>query len=416
MSDRSPFQHLPDRVGATLDDTVEEARVHELWRGTRNRMARRDRRQATLRAAGGVGLVAAIALVALVEWPSATPDSGSLALATGGLPTAVQSFSSQSSSSQSSSSQSSSSQSSSSHGRRIALAEGSSVTLAPGSRWEPLHNTERQFESEVRSGSATFDVVPGGPRRWTVRAGQTRVEVVGTRFIVEHTADVTRVAVEHGVVRVSDPRLDHGEVTLRAGDEVVVGAVRNAAPDPISTAPVSPAPVSPTAALPTEPAPRVVSDSSRASAESASRRASSDAWRELAEQGAHDEAYRVIGRAGLEARARTASAEQLMLLADVARLSGHPNEAIAPLERLIAEHPSDGSAPVAAVVLGRIEMDRLGRSDRARRAFERALELGVPASLRPDVERRLAELVAVDAESTTAAPAARPTDALDSSE
>ena len=81
-----------------------------------------------------------------------------------------------------------------------------------------------------------------------------------------------------------------------------------------------------------------------------------------------------------------------MLLADVARLSGHPREAVAPLERMIAEHPGDPRAPVAAVMLGRLEMDRLVRPERARRAFERARELGLPAALAPDVDRRLARL------------------------
>jgi transmembrane sensor len=46
----------------------------------------------------------------------------------------------------------------------------------------------------------------------------------------------------------------------------------------------------------------------------------------------------------------------LFLAADVARRSGHPSEAIAPLRKLVARYPGDGRAPSAAFTLGLLEL------------------------------------------------------------
>ena len=84
----------------------------------------------------------------------------------------------------------------------------------------------------------------------------------------------------------------------------------------------------------------------------------------------------------------------LLVLADVARLSGHATEAIAPLERILREFPRDPQAPLAALALGRLELDTLDRPAKAATALNLALSLGVPHSLREDVRTRLVEAYA----------------------
>jgi transmembrane sensor len=84
----------------------------------------------------------------------------------------------------------------------------------------------------------------------------------------------------------------------------------------------------------------------------------------------------------------------LLALADVARLSGHPAEAVAPLERILAEFARDSQAPLAAFALGRLELDSLGRARAAALAFRKALDLGIPQALREDVLARLVEACA----------------------
>jgi transmembrane sensor len=114
-------------------------------------------------------------------------------------------------------------------------------------------------------------------------------------------------------------------------------------------------------------------------------------WRDAAAHGKYGDAYASLGSDGVARETeRAASADDLLAVADVARLSGHPAEAVDPLERLVAVYPSSSRASLAAVTLGRIELG-LGRAARAGTAFERALALGVPAGLEEDVRARLVE-------------------------
>lgn len=130
---------------------------------------------------------------------------------------------------------------------------------------------------------------------------------------------------------------------------------------------------------------------SPASSTSHTARTLEPAWREEAARGHHAEAYALLGSSGLEREiGRAASSEDLFTLADIARLSGHPERARAPLSRLLELYPHDTRAPLAAATLGRIELD-LGQPKSAARAFERALAIGAPRALEEDLRARLVE-------------------------
>ncbi len=77
-----------------------------------------------------------------------------------------------------------------------------------------------------------------------------------------------------------------------------------------------------------------------------------------------------------------------------------------PLERILADFASDAQAPLAAFALGRLELDSLGRAGAAAVAFRRALELGIPSSLREDVRARLVEACARSGDASAARQAA----------
>ncbi len=118
------------------------------------------------------------------------------------------------------------------------------------------------------------------------------------------------------------------------------------------------------------------------------------AWRELARGGHHREAFAALGPQGLLRETKRRGVADLLVLADVARLSGHAAEAVAPLERILREFPGDPQAPLAALALGRLELDTLDRPAKAATALNLALSLGVPHSLREDVRTRLVEAYA----------------------
>ena len=115
----------------------------------------------------------------------------------------------------------------------------------------------------------------------------------------------------------------------------------------------------------------------------------------------------MLGADGVRREAARLGARDLLALADVARLSGHPAEAVRPLERVLAELSDDPQASLAAFALGRLELDALGRPGRAARAFAQALELGLPASLREDAAARLVEAHAKAGDGSAAEAAAR---------
>jgi transmembrane sensor len=100
-------------------------------------------------------------------------------------------------------------------------------------------------------------------------------------------------------------------------------------------------------------------------------------FRALATRGRYAEAYRVLtGAPGVV----DSGAEDLMLAADAARLSGHPAEATPYLERIVRQYRGDVRAPLAAFTLGRILLYQLGRPAEAAFALVRKILAEGPLS------------------------------------
>lgn len=255
----------------------------------------------------------------------------------------------------------------------VSLDDGSRVTLGPDVTVEPVENREDRLILVQGDGHVTYDVEPGGRRRWSVDAGAVTVDVVGTRFTIDREGPRVRVSVERGRVRVRGADVAGGLQRLTAGGVLEVGA----APPSEPTAPSAPSSddsVEPQ--LRERPEPRA-----RAGVESDPRPARLPRWRTLATRQEHDEAFALLGEDGFrDATARARSTDELFALADIARLSGHPALAVAPLRRIV-ETPGPG-APVAALTLGRLELDALDHPADAARSLDRALELGLPEHLR----------------------------------
>jgi transmembrane sensor len=204
---------------------------------------------------------------------------------------------------------------------------------------------------EVRGGTVRFDVQPQGPRVVEVWSGDVEIAVIGTAFSVAREDEIVRVAVEHGRVR------------MRCGDRASVlgaGARREC---PAVAEEEAPAPVE----------------------EEASRPVRRPSWRALAAEGEFEDAYRVMRAEGAPLRDDPA---ELLQAADVARLSGHPRQAIAPLERVLRNHRGDPRAPLAAFTLGRVQLEELGDPRGAAAAFARARALAPNGPLAEDALAR----------------------------
>jgi transmembrane sensor len=88
------------------------------------------------------------------------------------------------------------------------------------------------------------------------------------------------------------------------------------------------------------------------------------------------------------------SAEDLMLAADAARLSGHPAEAVPYLQKLLREHARDARAPLAAFTMGRILLAQLARPAEAADAFALTRRLAPEGALAADALAREVEAAA----------------------
>ncbi len=280
--------------------------------------------------------------------------------------------------------------------RDVALDDGSHLLLEDGATLVPRENTGKRLSFDLTKGAAVFDVVPNGPREWSIETGLARVSVLGTRFRVERGPHTVKVAVERGHVRVSSARLSGGETHLFAGQWVEVHDDETAAD--------SGAPVTDASTLAVADADAVTEASVEGPAPSASHASSPSSaapsapaveWRPLVAKGDYHAAYEALGHEGVVGETKRASnASDLLAVADVARLSGHPGDAVAPLERLLAEHGGDARAPAGAFTLGKIQLDSLGEPARAARAFERAIAGGLPSALREDAFARRVEAYA----------------------
>jgi len=103
--------------------------------------------------------------------------------------------------------------------RELALADGSVVQLAPGSRVR-VHLESRLREIVLSRGGAFFRVARDG-RPFIVETAHATVLATGTAFAVEHTSDAVVVTVAEGKVVVQAAR-NRAEpaVTLTAGQQV----------------------------------------------------------------------------------------------------------------------------------------------------------------------------------------------------
>ena len=253
------------------------------------------------------------------------------------------------------------------------LGDNSEVTLGESTHVEVLRQTTTQMLMALRRGSAHFDIRPGGDRAWVVECGRVAVEVVGTEFTLDRNERRLSVKVQRGRVLVHGELVPDTVQALTAGQELMIpyAESRNVTPESSATAQSEAVPSESTVV-------RVPSRQENAD------------WRSAARQKDWARAWRTLGADGIGREAsRSDDVSDLLALADVARLSGHPREAVLPLQQIMAGHSGDSRAAIAAFTLGKIQLDQLGEPAAAAGAFERALSSNLPGSLAEDTLARL---------------------------
>ncbi len=259
--------------------------------------------------------------------------------------------------------------------RLVTLSDGSRIELAPGAALSALASTPAELRLSLTQGSARFEVSPQGTRAFRVVAGPVEVSVVGTGFRVTNTTERVTVEVTHGKVRVRAAALPNGETFLTAGEAAVVPVIKPAA-----------------------------AAAEHSAAENGGAEA---AARDAAARGDFERAFSLLGEHGFDdAVADAKSVDQLLLLADTARLSGHPRKAVRPLERIAERYPKDERASIAALSLARVQLDQLHDPAQAARVLDRAITLGLPQGLAEDAYARRVEALSKAGEHAKASAAA----------
>jgi transmembrane sensor len=215
----------------------------------------------------------------------------------------------------------------------LTLRDGSRVTsLQRDSDIQLVADNAEATLIKLRSGRGRFNVMPRGPRKFTVSAGDVTVSVVGTVFTVERIADRVGVVVERGQVNVSWPS---GRRSLTDGDEGWFPPIGEVSAEP--TAPVA------------------------------------------FGAGAHATPIREPPQP---------SAAELMSTADKALRDGNPARAAELLRRLLRYHGHDSSASLAAFTLGRILLFDLRDYRGAAEAFAQARALAPAGAFADDALAR----------------------------
>ncbi|MFI5308621.1 MAG: FecR domain-containing protein [Polyangiales bacterium] len=265
----------------------------------------------------------------------------------------------------------------------LRLADGSRAELVgEHSELEVTHNSAQHVGLRLVEGRAHFEVVHDTMRSFVVEAQPYRVEVIGTSFDVERSGSAVTVQVMRGKVRVYGPQ---------GAEDLVAGQIKHFARggEQEQAAPVEESqPVEELAEEATITNEREAHGAKATHARARSgKRPDGSSWRSLTQSGQYEAAFAAL-RSGSAVEDDPAA---LMDAADAARLSGHAQDAVQYLARVVSDHRTSPVAPLAAFTLGRVYLDKLGQPDRAAEAFGRARELAPNGSLAQDALAREVE-------------------------
>ncbi len=282
----------------------------------------------------------------------------------------------------------------------LTFSEASQVTLAAGGTGTLEALDDQHVDVRLEHGHLDAHVTKHTGRVWRYLAGPYQVRVVGTVLSVSWQPDThwLEVSVDEGAVEVSGPGFD-GPITVRRGEKVHRGGEQaQAAREPGSPKPEAEHEEKPVAEEPS-PAPARTPPHAAPHSAAAPRPgetrvdvqappAAAPDWQQLLRAGDRKKALEAAEQAGVLTRPDILSSNELLRLADAARLEHHPSA-----ETLLARcvERGGGEGGEAAFLLGKLQQDR-GELAAAVGSFRDAQRLD-PATYDEPASGRLIELL-----------------------
>ncbi len=253
--------------------------------------------------------------------------------------------------------------------RSVSFTDGATVLLRSGARFQVTSLGRRGADVTLERGEASISVPHRIDTQWQFHVGPYVIHVVGTRFDTGWNpgTETFMLRLHDGAVRVSGPKIEEQKVV--AGQVLEWSLAPPAAP---SSAPEEAVEVPLELRGDTARVPRSL-------------------WRALAKAGRYDAALGAAKQEGWARLNATASADDVLLLGDVARLANAPRDAQSAYEAARRRFAGTASASAAAFSLGRIAFD--ARDDaKSARWFEQYRAERPNGALAPEALGRLIEL------------------------
>lgn len=241
----------------------------------------------------------------------------------------------------------------------VSFSDGTVLQAAPSSRARVVELDSHGADISLESGQIHAHVAHTLHSAWRLSAGPFAIRVTGTRFDVtwEPVSQTFSLAVLEGSVIVSGSIVGNDR-PVRAGEKLLASVARgrlelvNAETGAAATKPEPDQAVAPA----TEP-PAVAAVEASAVAREASIK-DDEAWRTLAEKGELRQAFAAADARGFRGICSSATASELLLLGDAARISGRSDRATEALLTLRRRYPRDARRAAAAFSLGKVAFDQ----------------------------------------------------------
>ena len=229
----------------------------------------------------------------------------------------------------------------------LRFSEGSSVILHEDARLRVLATDTKGARLLIEDGTVDASIASAriGKKHWSFEAGPFQVLVTGTRFTLSYQAKDQSfgLATHEGQVVVSGACLS-APTPVAAGNRLDLTCLARRTPAPQ------------TASLMALPVPAREGSASPPAVGKPAR--SAQTWRELLAAGRLQEAVHAAERSDFDRVCQTASAKDLLALADAARLFTRVSKAVTALRVLRQRFPASAEASTAAFALGRIAYEQ----------------------------------------------------------